>query len=69
VNYPNRFVDLQLVAVSLCSDIVVRCTAVNVEVSLSSNFEVVAAKLYFSVLVSLWHLHTLAELRKEIIIL
>lgn len=69
MNYPNRFVDLQLVAVSLCSGIVVRCTAVNVEVSLSSSFEGVAAKLYFSVLVSLWRLRTLAELRKEIIIL
>jgi hypothetical protein len=50
VNYPNRFVDLQLVALSLCSGTVVRCTAVNVEVLLSRSFEGVAAKLYFSVL-------------------
>lgn len=50
MSYPNRFVDLQLVAVNLCSGIVVRCTAVNVEVLLSSSFEGVAAKLYFSVL-------------------
>ena len=50
VNYPNRSVDLQLVALSLCWGTVVRCTAVNVEVLLSSNFEGVSAKLYFSVL-------------------
>jgi hypothetical protein len=61
VNYPNRFVNLQLVAVSLCSGIVVRCTAVNVEVLLSSSFEGVAAKLYFSVLKLVFELYRGAD--------
>lgn len=47
-----------------------RCNAVNVEVSLSSSFEGVAAKLYFSVLKLVFGFYARwAELREEIIIL